>query len=120
MKNYAGIKVVSVISAVYLIRMNTMSEKSAAAKDSSVWLYPRWLMNTTTLASQPVLLLSAAVVGLLGGLGATAFKELSTFLQSIFIGNLPSVLDAALQLPWYMRLLVPTAGGALAGMFLYL
>lgn len=99
-----------------------MSEESDVKKEGwkSFWLYPRWLEREETGEGRIVLFLLAALVGVLGGLGAVGFKELSTAAQRFFIGNEPNVLDAALALPWYWRIGVPTIGGILAGLVLYL
>jgi CIC family chloride channel protein len=84
------------------------------------WLYPRWLENRPALQSRPLLFFLAAIVGVLGGIGATAFKELSTLTQQLFIGSASSILEAVVHLSWYKRLLIPALGGALAGFVIYL
>jgi CIC family chloride channel protein len=87
----------------------------------SYWLYPRWWRERRKrLDSQPVFFLLAGLVGMLGGLGAVAFKELSNWSQGFFIGSQPTFLEAALRLPWYWKLTVPTVGGFLAGIVLFL
>ena len=78
------------------------------------WLYPRWLENRPALQNRTLLFILAAVVGLLGGLGATLFKELSTYAQQLFLGG------SGDPLPWYQKLLLPFSGGVLAGLLLYL
>ncbi len=84
------------------------------------WLYPRWLENRPALHNRTLLFLLAAVVGLLGGLGATLFKELSTYVQQLFLGGSGDPVVGALHLPWYQKLLLPFSGGVLAGLLLYL
>ncbi|MCI0414139.1 ClcB-like voltage-gated chloride channel protein [bacterium] len=84
------------------------------------WLYPRWLENRPALQSRTLLFILAAVVGLLGGLGATLFKELSTLVQQLFLGGSGDPVEGALHLPWYQKLLLPFSGGVLAGLLLYL
>jgi CIC family chloride channel protein len=84
------------------------------------WLYPRWLENRPALQSRPLMFLLAAIVGVLGGVGATVFKELSTLAQHVFISGNGSILEAVVHLPWYKRLLIPACGGALAGFIVYL
>lgn len=86
----------------------------------SFWLYPRWWRRKKSFDTRPVLLLLAGLVGGLGGLGAVLFKDLSNFVQDFIIGSKPSFLEACLRLPWYMRLVIPTVGGLLAGGALYL
>src|SRR5688572_26845870 len=84
------------------------------------WLYPRWLENRPALQSRTLLFAMAAVVGLLGGLGATLFKELSNAVQQLFLGGTSDWLEGAFHLSWYQKLLLPFAGGLLAGLLLYL
>ena len=86
----------------------------------SFWLYPQWWKRKRSFDTRPVLLLLAALVGGLGGLAAVLFKDLSNTVQDVIIGSQPSFLEACLRLPWYLRLLIPTAGGLLAGGVLYL
>ncbi|HWP48293.1 MAG TPA: ClcB-like voltage-gated chloride channel protein [Candidatus Limnocylindrales bacterium] len=66
-----------------------------------------------------LLFLYAGIVGILGGFGAIIFKYLTAIVQRLFLGSWENLLDAALQLPWYYRILVPTAGGTLASFILY-
>ena len=84
------------------------------------WLYPRWLEHRPPLQSRTLLFVLAAVVGILGGLAATAFKEISTAVQTLFIGASGGWLEGLSHLSWYKRLLIPTAGGILAGLVLFL
>ncbi len=86
----------------------------------SFWLYPRWWRRKRGFDTRPVLLLLAGLVGGLGGLGAVLFKDLSNIVQDLIIGSKPSFLEACLRLPWYLRLIIPTVGGLLAGGALYL
>lgn len=83
-------------------------------------MYPGWKRKRRDQESQLVFFLVAAVVGILGGLGAVLFKELSNWVQEIFIGSQPDFLQASIRLPWYWKLIVPTVGGLLAGLALHL
>lgn len=86
----------------------------------SFLLYPRWRRKRRDQESQVLFFLVAAAVGVLGGLGAVLFKELSNWVQDLFIGTTPDFLSASVLLPWYLKLIVPTVGGVLAGLALYL
>lgn len=66
-----------------------------------------------------LLFLYAGFVGVLGGLGAVAFKGLTNLFQGLFLGSWEGLLDPAFQLPWYYRILIPTTGGILASFILY-
>jgi CIC family chloride channel protein len=83
------------------------------------WLYPRWLENRPALQSRTLLFILAAIVGLMGGLVATLFKELSTGIQ-VYIGGSADWLEVAAELSWFQILLLPVGGGLLAGLLLYL
>jgi len=99
-----------------------MEEEAQDGKESlkPFWLYPRWLENRPALQGRSLLFILAAVVGVLGGFSATAFKELSTLAQHVILGGAGSVVELAVHLPWYKRLLIPAGGGVLAGIVLYL
>src|SRR5437762_5245442 len=90
------------------------------SRTRALWLYPSWLQKKKTIEGQPWLFLVSGLVGLLGGVSASVFKSLSKLFQTLFIGTEPSFLDAALRLPWYLRIAIPTLGGVLAGFALYL
>ena len=64
------------------------------------------------------MLLWAAVVGLLGALTTALFRECIYGLQVLLSGQGGSFVAMAKSLPWYMRVLLPTMGGLLAGMIL--
>jgi chloride channel protein, CIC family len=83
------------------------------------WLYPRWIENRPALHSRTLLFLLAAVVGILGGLGATLFKEFSVLVQQLFFQSPGNILEEAAHLKWYSKLLIPVTGGLLAGLLLY-
>lgn len=61
------------------------------------------------------LLLLAALVGVVAGLGAVAVQELIGLAQWLFWGVEHDVLDAAARLPWWRVLLMPAAGGLVVG-----
>ncbi|MFC5474340.1 ClcB-like voltage-gated chloride channel protein [Paraherbaspirillum soli] len=64
------------------------------------------------------MLLWAAVVGLLGALATLLFRECIAGLQLLLSGHSGSFVAMAKGLPWQMRVLLPTAGGVLAGAIL--
>ncbi|SFD04703.1 ClcB-like voltage-gated chloride channel protein [Collimonas sp. OK412] len=66
------------------------------------------------------MLLWAAVVGFLGALATVLFRECIYGLQSLLTGHSGSFVAMAKSLPWWMRLLLPAAGGLLAGAILVL
>ena len=63
--------------------------------------------------------LLAVFVGLLGGYGAVGFRYLIGFFQELAYGGGGDLLDLALATPWYLRLVVPAAGGLVVGPIVY-
>jgi CIC family chloride channel protein len=57
----------------------------------------------------------AVVIGLLGGFGAIFFRFAIRFFEGVFFGTWQYTLDYALQLPWYIKLFAPAAGGLIVG-----
>jgi len=61
----------------------------------------------------------ALAVGLAGGFGAVGFRYLINFFQSIAYGSSKELLAVIEFVPWYLRLLVPAAGGLMVGILIY-
>jgi CIC family chloride channel protein len=74
--------------------------------------------HAANVARQQEMLLWAAIVGLLGALATLAFRECLTGLQQLLVGHTSSFVEMARELPWYWRVLIPCAGGVVAGCFL--
>jgi CIC family chloride channel protein len=64
-------------------------------------------------------LLWAGLVGLAGGAAGVLFRELIALLHWIFTAHHGDVVATARDLPTWQRMLVPAAGGVLAGMVLH-
>jgi CIC family chloride channel protein len=62
----------------------------------------------------------AAVVGLFGAISSVAFREALSHLQFLLLRTSGPLEGAATSLPWYGRVLIPTAGGLVAGAILLL
>ncbi|HTF89637.1 MAG TPA: ClcB-like voltage-gated chloride channel protein [Planctomycetota bacterium] len=65
-----------------------------------------------------VTLFWAGIVGFVGACTSAAFRGLSMALTELFFGAPGSVVSAANQAPWWQTLIVPAAGGLLAGLVL--
>src|SRR6185312_16655181 len=62
----------------------------------------------------------AALTGFLGALAYAAFREGTHLLERVFTGqNTASLVNAAILLVWWHRMLIPVVGGLLAGLVLY-
>jgi chloride channel protein, CIC family len=62
----------------------------------------------------------AALTGFLGALASVLFREGSALLERLFTGqNAPGLVEAAIELVWWHRMVIPVAGGLLAGLVLH-
>lgn len=57
----------------------------------------------------------AVIVGLAGGFGAIGFRYLINLFQSISYGCDGNLLDLVKEIPWSIRILIPTLGGLVIG-----
>jgi CIC family chloride channel protein len=62
----------------------------------------------------------AAIVGVFGAISSVAFREALSHLQFLLLRSDGPLEGAATSLPWYGRILIPTAGGLVAGAILLL
>jgi chloride channel protein, CIC family len=63
-------------------------------------------------------LLWAAVIGALGALATVAFREGLFLIERLLYGRSDGLVRIAAALPWWQRMLVPAAGGVVAGLVL--
>lgn len=61
------------------------------------------------------LLLLAAIVGVVAGVGAVAVQELIGLVQWVFWGASVDILESVARVGWWRRLLMPAAGGLVVG-----
>ncbi|HEY5778923.1 MAG TPA: ClcB-like voltage-gated chloride channel protein [Terrimicrobiaceae bacterium] len=74
------------------------------------WLRPKELQITLVLAG---------LTGFLGALGSLAFRRATEVMHWVFTGSWDAGLSESFaHLPWWQRIVVPTAGGAAAGLVL--
>ncbi|GAB3415513.1 ClcB-like voltage-gated chloride channel protein [Massilia agilis] len=66
------------------------------------------------------MLLWAALAGLVGALATIAFRDGLAAMQWLISGHSGSLVEMAAALPWYLRVVLPAAGGIAAGLFLVL
>lgn len=79
-----------------------------------------FLQSGFALIRQHEMLLWASVVGFLGAISTVAFREGLSSTQQLLVGHSGSFVGMARALPWQFRLLLPCAGGVVAGCFLFL
>ncbi|WP_331692141.1 ClcB-like voltage-gated chloride channel protein [Pandoraea sputorum] len=96
------------------IGLLSVSAVSAWAKSPVVvWVRRQFAPNTLQIT-----LLLAGIVGLLGALATVAFREALSGLQFLLAGHHSGMVELALNFNWWQRLLLPTAGGLIAGLIL--
>ena len=69
---------------------------------------------------QHALLLWSALAGLVGAVATIVFRDGLAAAQWLLVGHSGSFVEMASRLPWYMRVILPCAGGLAAGGFLVL
>ncbi len=65
------------------------------------------------------MVLTAVVIGILGGFGAIFFRFAIRLFQVVFFGTWHYSLDYALALPWPVKFLAPAFGGLIVGPIVY-
>jgi len=84
--------------------------------------WQRFFNNELTrlrMSEHTFMLVVAVAIGVLGGFGAVFFRFAIRFFEGLFFGSWQYTLDYALQLPWYVMLIAPAAGGLIVGPIVY-
>jgi chloride channel protein, CIC family len=81
---------------------------------------PAFFHRIRCLIGPHVMLIWAALVGLLGALATIAFRESLAGMQVLLGGHSDSLVEIAAGLSWPVRLALPCAGGVVAGILLVL
>jgi CIC family chloride channel protein len=69
----------------------------------------------SAMGEHTFMVISAAMIGILGGFGAVFFRLAIRAFQGVFFGSWDCTLQYLLGLPWYTKLLAPAAGGLIVG-----
>src|SRR5205814_768440 len=77
-----------------------------------------WIQEKLQPTEWQVTLLWAAVAGFLGALASILFSTLTENIYDWFGNRSLGIVDSMAHLPWWARLIVPTIGGACAGVIL--
>ena len=73
-----------------------------------------------SLKSEQIFVIIIAVfIGLLGGLGAAGFRHMINGVQRISYGDWTYTLELIRSIPWYMKVIIPSAGGLIVGLIIY-
>lgn len=84
-----------------------------------LWIkYRLRVLNACRVSEHHSMLLWGALAGFVGALATIAFRECIAMLQIWLTGHDGSFVDIAKGLPWHVRVLLPTCGGVIAGLFL--
>jgi len=76
-------------------------------------------LRSLKINEHTLMVIIALAIGVLGGFGAIFFRFAIRFFQGVFFGSWNYSLNYVLQLPWYIKLFSPVAGGLLVGPIVY-
>jgi chloride channel protein, CIC family len=79
-----------------------------------------WLVDHFRLSERQVTLIWAGFIGLLGALVSEAFRKATSFIHYLSTGSELAISLSFAQLPAWQRIAIPTIGGVLAGLTLWL
>jgi len=80
-----------------------------------VWV---WFTELVALSELQITLIWAGLIGFLGALASVGFRDLTQWVQWLLTQHTGSLVESFTQLPVWQRLLLPIAGGLLAGVTL--
>src|SRR5580698_5729892 len=79
-----------------------------------------WLLDHFLIGERQFMLVWAALIGFLGALAAEAFRRATDILHHLATGSDSEIISSFARLPWWQRIAVPTVGGLLAGLTLWI
>src|SRR5580700_5652393 len=79
-----------------------------------------WLVERFRIGERQFMLVWAALIGLLGALASELFRRATDILHYIATGSDSEIISSFARLPWWQRIAVPTVGGLLAGLTLWI
>jgi CIC family chloride channel protein len=86
---------------------------------SSLWKTFLNLITSFRRSEYTITITLAIFIGLLGGFGAIGFRLLIRTFQNVFYGSGPDLVEIALSLPWYWKILIPAIGGSIVGPLIF-
>ena len=94
---------------------------SPPAQNWQLRLLRAWVLFTELVrpSELQVTLIWAGLIGFLGALASVGFRDLVQWVQSLLTRHTGNLVEVFALLPPWQRLLIPAAGGVLAGMTLY-
>lgn len=79
-----------------------------------------WSIERFRIGERQLMLVWAALIGLFGALTAECFRKASDFVHFVATGSESEIVSSFARLPVWQRLVVPTVGGLLAGVILWI
>src|ERR1700730_9208458 len=79
-----------------------------------------WLVEHIPVGERQFMLVWAALIGLLGALASKLFRRATDLLHHLATGSDSEIISSFARLPFWQRIAVPTAGGLLAGLTLWI
>src|SRR6266404_2481567 len=79
-----------------------------------------WLVKRFRIGERQLMLFWAALIGLLGALAAEVFRRTSDIIHFLATGSDSEIISSFARLPLWQKLAVPTLGGLLAGLTLWI
>jgi len=79
-----------------------------------------WLVEHFPVGERQFMLVWAALIGLLGAVSAELFRRATDILHRLATGSDSEIISSFARLPFWQRVAVPTIGGLLAGLTLWL
>jgi chloride channel protein, CIC family len=79
-----------------------------------------WVVERFRIGERQFMLVWAALIGLLGALAAEVFRRSTDILHYLATGSDSEIISSFARLPFWQRVAVPTAGGLLAGLTLWI
>jgi chloride channel protein, CIC family len=79
-----------------------------------------WLVERFRIGERQFMLVWAGVIGVLGALAAELFRRATDLLHFLATGNDSEIISSFAHLSLWQRVAIPTAGGLLAGLVLWL
>ncbi|HZC36131.1 MAG TPA: hypothetical protein VE242_10985, partial [Chthoniobacterales bacterium] len=79
-----------------------------------------WLVESFRIGERQLMLLWAALIGLLGALAAEVFRRMSDIIHFLATGSDSEIISSFAPLPLWRKIAIPTIGGLLAGLALWI
>src|ERR1700751_293259 len=98
----------------------TPQQQSDSALLRHVLKLKLWLVERLRIGERQSMLLWAALIGLLGALSAEVFRRATDILHFLATGSEAEIISSFARLPLWQRVAVPTVGGLLAGLTLWI